>query len=63
MVETRPDIVFSIVVAAYFAMNLGHAYIETIKTILKYLKWSIDYSITYRDKRKTLSIEGYPDSD
>lgn len=63
MVETRPEIAFSIAVAARFAKNPSHAYIKALKTILRYLQESMDRKITYGDKGKNLSIEGYLNSD
>lgn len=63
MVETRPDIAFSIGVAARFAKNSSHAHTEAVKTILRYLKGSIDRGITYGGNGENLSIEGYSDSD
>lgn len=63
MIETRPNIAFSIAVAACFAKNPSHTHIEAIKTILQYLKGSIDCGITYGDEGETLSIKDYLDSD
>lgn len=63
IVETRPDIAFSIVVAARFAKNPSHAHTEAVKTILCYFKRSIDCSITYGGDGENLSIIGYSNSD
>ncbi len=62
MVETRPDIAFSITVAARFAKNSSHAHIKAVKTILRYLKGSMDCGIIYGDEGEPLSIKGYSDS-
>lgn len=62
MVETRPDIIFSIAVAAHFAKNPSHVHIKAAKTILRYLKKSMDRGITYKGEGKNLSIESYLDS-
>lgn len=62
MVETGLDIAFSIAVAARFAQNPSHAPIEAVKTILRYLKGSMNRGITYGGQ-ENLSIEGYSDSD
>lgn len=48
MVETQPNIVFSIFVANCFLKNLSHQYMEVVKTILKYLKGSKTQRIIYR---------------
>lgn len=63
MIETRLNIAFSIAVAACFAKNPIHTHIEAIKTILWYLKGSIDCGIIYGGQGKTFSIKGYSDSD
>lgn len=60
MVETRPEIAFVIAVAARFAKNASHAHTEAIKTIICYIKRSINHGITYGDEKKLL-IEGYLD--
>lgn len=62
MVETRPDIAFAIAVAARFAKNPSHAHTEAVKTIIRYMKGSINRGITYGGEEKLL-IEGYSDSD
>lgn len=62
MVETRPDIAFSIAVAARFAKNPSHAHIKIVKTIFRYLKGSINRGIMYGGQ-ENISIEGYSDSD
>lgn len=63
MVETRPDIAFSIGVAACFAKNPSHAHTEAVKTILQYLKGSINRGITYGGNGENVSIESYSNSD
>lgn len=50
MVETRPDIAYSIAVAARFAKNPSRAHTEAVKNILHYLKGSLDRGITYGGK-------------
>lgn len=42
MVETRPDVAFTTLVASCFAKNPGHQQIEVVKTILQYLKGTKD---------------------
>lgn len=61
MVEIRPDIAFSVAVAARFAKNPSHTHTEAVKTILRYLKGSIDRGITYGGEDKLLG-EGYSHS-
>lgn len=62
IVETRPDIAFTISVASCFAKNLGYQHIKAIKTILQYLKGLNKQRITYGGQNKLL-VEGYFDSD
>lgn len=61
MVETRPDIAFATSVASRFAKNPSHTHIESVKTILKYLKGTKERGIVCG--QGTLAIEGYSDSD
>lgn len=63
IIEIKPDIAFSITVATCFTKNPSYAYTEIINIIFQYQKGSMNCSITYRDKRKNLSIRGYLDSD
>lgn len=42
MIETRPDIAFSIAIATRFAKNLSHSHFEAVKNILQYLKGLIN---------------------
>lgn len=58
MMKIWLDITFVITIATYITKNLNYIYIKTIKTILHYLKKSINYGIIYNGK-KTLFIKGY----
>ena len=58
MVETRPDIAFSVAVAARFAKNPSHAHTEAVKTILRYLNGLINRRITYGGEEDLL-VKGY----
>lgn len=60
MVKTWLDIAFTIAVAVCFAKNPSYAYTKAVKTILRYLKGSINWGITYGGKEK-LFIEAYSD--
>lgn len=59
MVEIKPDIAFSVAVAACFIKNPSHAYIEAIKTILCSFRGSMDCSIIYGVDEEDLFIIGY----
>lgn len=61
MVKIRPDFAFFIAVDAYFAKNPSHSHYKVIKTILYYLKRSINCGIIYC-KEKNLIIKRYLDS-
>lgn len=52
MAEIQPNIVFTILVAAWFTKNLSYTYIKAVKTILYYLKKSINSGIIYSSKKK-----------
>lgn len=62
IVETRPDIAFTISIASCFAKNLGYQHTKAIKTILQYLKGLNKQGITYSGQSKLL-VEGYFDFD
>lgn len=63
IIETRPNIAFSIIIAACFTKNPIHTHIKAVKTILCYFKGLIDCVIIYDITRKNLSIKGYSDFD
>ena len=47
-----------------YASNPGPEYIKAIKRVFRYLKGSLDYSITYRGDQDTSPyISGYADAD
>jgi hypothetical protein len=58
---TRPDIAYSTIKLARFASNPSKDHFIAIKKILRYLKGTIDYSITYIKSNPYLS--SYCDSD
>lgn len=62
IIETKPDIIFAISIISRFAKNLRHRYTKVVKTILRYLKGSREYKITYSVQSELL-VEEYSDSD
>lgn len=62
MVETRPDIAFTISAASHYAKDPSHQHTEAVKPILRYMKGSRQRGITYGGQEKLL-VEGYSDSD
>ena len=61
MVCTRPDISHAVGVASRFMANPGREHWAAVKWVLRYLRGTSDYSITYRSSDN--SICGYVDSD
>lgn len=59
---TRPDIAFSVNNASRFNTNFTLAHWKAIKRIMRYLKSTIDYRLTFR-KRANFDITGYSDAD
>lgn len=62
IIKIRPNIIFSIMVAACFTKNPSHPHTNAIKTIFYYLKKSMGCSIIFSSNGENLSIEGYLDS-
>jgi hypothetical protein len=58
---TRPDIAFAVIKLSRFASNPSTEHITAAKRVLRYLKSTIDYSITYSNTSSYAS--GYCDSD
>lgn len=48
IIKIRLDIVFSIMVAIWFAKNLSYTHIEIVKTIFYYIKRLIGLKIIYK---------------
>lgn len=61
IIKLQPNIAFTIAIAVHYIKNPSHVHIETIKTILYYMKELINYSIIYAGKKK-LIIKDYSDS-
>ena len=62
MLGTRPDIAYSVIKLARFASNPSSIHITSIKRILRYLKGTKNYGITYSSKASKY-ISGYCDAD
>lgn len=62
MIETGPDIIFSIIIVARFTKNASYSHIKAVKIIFCYLKGLIDYSIIYDSNRKNFFIKSYLES-
>ena len=56
MVKTIPNIIFSMRIISYFAINSSQANTNFVNIILQYFKGLINCNISYGDKRKNLFI-------
>ena len=61
MLGTRPDIAYSVGVISQFNSNPGKAHWIAVKRIFRYLKGTMDYSLTYKGSESQLL--GYSDAD
>jgi hypothetical protein len=61
MVSTRPDISHAVGVVSRFMENPGKEHWATVKWVLRYLRGTSDYCITYNNGRELVC--GYVDSD
>ena len=60
MIQTRPDICFPVTILSRFNRNPNAKHISAIKRVLRYLKGTLDYKITYK---KGNGLVGYTDAD
>lgn len=61
-IATRPDISFAVGVASRFLENPTSQHVNSVKRILKYLKFTIDYGIHFAPN-ETAQLVGYSDAD
>ena len=61
MMCTRLDIYFAVRMVSRYQSNLGQAHWKAVKRIMRYLKGTVDYSLSYQGK--DLRLEGYSDAD
>lgn len=61
MLGSRPDIAFAVSMVSRFASNPTAEHITAAKRILRYLKGTLDYQLTYRGDLQALT--GYSDAD
>jgi len=60
---TRPDISWALSKAAAFTANPGPAHWDALKYILRYLKQSFNWSLTYKAGPGALTLQVYTDAD
>jgi hypothetical protein len=61
MLGSRPDIAFAVSIVSRFASNPTAEHITAVKRILRYLKGTLNYQLTYRGDLQALT--GYSDAD
>jgi hypothetical protein len=61
MMGTRPDIAFAISVLSRFLGNPGPSHLAGVKTLMRYLRGTLDFDLVYRGELRHLG--GYTDSD
>jgi hypothetical protein len=61
MLGSRPDIAFAVSMVSRFASNPTAEHMKAVKRILRYLKGTLNYQLTYRGDLQALT--GYSDAD
>ncbi|KAL4182876.1 hypothetical protein AMTRI_Chr11g152410 [Amborella trichopoda] len=61
MSGTRPDVSFVMSLVSCFQSNLGEEHWKAVKRILRYLKGTMSYTLTYKGGTE-IAIEGYLDA-
>ena len=62
LMNTRPDICFSMNTLSQFFTDPRHVFLITAKHIRRYLRGTIDYGLKYEVNQK-INVEGYVDLD
>jgi hypothetical protein len=62
VVATRPDLAFAVTILSQFNNNPTYEHWEATKGVLRYLKHTLSYKLTY-DAGKNSGLEGYCDAD
>ncbi len=60
MIQTRPDICFAVTILSRYNHNPNSKHIAAVKRVIRYLKGTLDYGITYGS---TNDLVGYTDAD
>lgn len=63
MLGTRPDIAFAIGTLSQFGSNPGLEHWTGLKRVVRYLKGTADYALTFDGSSGDLTLMGYSDSD
>ena len=51
MLGTRPDLAYAVSILSQFCINLGPQHAQAVQRVLRYLKKTLDYGITYGGPR------------
>jgi hypothetical protein len=62
LTNTRPDICFAVNILSQYMVEPRHVHLVATKHVMKYLKGTIDYGLSYVSDGET-SLHGYVDSD
>ena len=60
MIQTRPDICYTVTILSRYNYNPNAKYIAIVKRVIRYLKGTLNYGITYGTNS---SLTGYTDAD
>ncbi|XP_042755647.1 secreted RxLR effector protein 161-like [Lactuca sativa] len=63
LTHTRPDITFAVGVVSRFMEKPTEQHLQVVKSILRYVKGTLDHGLSYRRKEGEVKITGYSDSD
>lgn len=61
--NTRPDILHTVTKLSQYSVNPSEQHWNGVKRLLRYLKGTIDYGITYSDTERTQQVQIYTDAD
>jgi len=59
IVQTRPDIYFTVIVLSRFNQNPNAKYLTIAKRVLRYLKGTLEYGLTYDRSNRNSNGNGY----
>jgi hypothetical protein len=61
--QTRPDCQYAVSTLAQFSANPGKAHFEAVKRVLRYLKGTADFGLTFGGPGEGVDLVGWTDSD
>ncbi len=63
MVYMRPDLAYAVSKLSQYGSNPKEVHWKAVKRVLRYIKGTLDYSLTFGGTSSTTSLVGYTDSD